>query len=67
AAEPEPAVPPPAAEVSLAMAPPRPTPGTEPRESGSLVGRTLLLLAPAVLAAAALRPRGGGGGRSSHA
>ncbi|NJP65628.1 hypothetical protein [Streptomyces spiramenti] len=51
---------PPPAEVSLAMAPPRPTPGTAPRESGSLVGRTLLLLAPAVLAAAALRPRGGG-------
>jgi hypothetical protein len=34
---------------------------TGPDHGGSLVGRTLMLVAPAVLAAAALRPRGSGG------
>ncbi|WP_146057281.1 hypothetical protein, partial [Streptomyces sp. SM14] len=48
-------------DVTLAMVPDPPTAGAEPRQGGSLVGRTLLFLAPAVLAAAALRPRAGGG------
>ncbi|MFF8281132.1 hypothetical protein ACF06W_00245 [Streptomyces albus] len=39
----------------------------QPDGSMSMVTRTLLIVAPAVLAAAALRPRSGSGGAASRA
>ncbi|WP_165984466.1 hypothetical protein [Streptomyces sp. YIM 98790] len=63
---PEPA-PTPTEAVSLTV-PPRPAPGSDPPDTGpTLVGRMLMLLAPAVLAAAAMRPRGGAAGRGNGA